>query len=64
MKKLLELRVCHFLSLIFNIILGKHVTEMRADLGGTNVLRPLANILEEKPREGIARQIFLLTGKV
>ena len=39
----------------------KHAQEMEADLGGTELLRPLQHIFETKPRSGYARQVFVLT---
>ena len=38
-----------------------HVEKMTANLGGTNLLSPIQAILAEKPKEGIPRQVFLLT---
>ena len=37
------------------------VTKMDANYGGTEILTPFKAIFEEKPVEGCARQIFLLT---
>ena len=34
---------------------------MEANLGGTEILNPLRNLLEQKPKENYPRQIFLLT---
>lgn len=34
---------------------------MKADLGGTNILRPLREVLQSKPKEGYPRQLFVLT---
>eukprot|EP01114_Cavostelium_apophysatum_P011558 TRINITY_DN2587_c0_g1_i1.p1 TRINITY_DN2587_c0_g1~~TRINITY_DN2587_c0_g1_i1.p1 ORF type:complete len:806 (-),score=163.68 TRINITY_DN2587_c0_g1_i1:1733-4150(-) len=42
-------------------IAAKHVKDMSADFGGTNILKPLENILTLKPKPGVPRQIFLLT---
>jgi len=39
----------------------KHVTSLTANMGGTNIKEPLMAIFNEKPKEGIPRQIFLLT---
>ena len=39
----------------------KHVAKMNADLGGTEVFRPLEAIFKERTIEGHAKQIFLLT---
>ena len=39
----------------------KHVQEMQADLGGTELLTPLRHVFGMKPRSGYARQIFVLT---
>eukprot|EP00026_Physarum_polycephalum_P002556 Phypoly_transcript_02563.p1 GENE.Phypoly_transcript_02563~~Phypoly_transcript_02563.p1 ORF type:complete len:905 (+),score=178.71 Phypoly_transcript_02563:1-2715(+) len=39
----------------------KHVTDMKANLGGTNLLNPMRIILNSEPREGIPRQLFILT---
>jgi uncharacterized protein with von Willebrand factor type A (vWA) domain len=38
-----------------------HVDKITANMGGTNILTPLASIFTEKTKEGIPRQIFLLT---
>jgi Ca-activated chloride channel family protein len=37
------------------------VKEMRADLGGTEILSPLKAILEKKPNPELPRQLFVLT---
>lgn len=34
---------------------------MSANLGGTNILRPLEEVLKSKPKEGYPRQLFVLT---
>lgn len=34
---------------------------MTADLGGTQIHKPLENILKKEPMKGYPRQIFLLT---
>ncbi len=34
---------------------------MGADLGGTSLLPPLQDVLSYKPRDGIPRQLFVLT---
>ena len=39
----------------------KHAEGMQADLGGTELLRPLQHIFETKPHSGYARQVFVLT---
>ena len=39
----------------------KHVQEMQADLGGTELLTPLQHVFGMKPRSRYARQIFVLT---
>ena len=39
----------------------KHVQEMQADLGGTELLTPLQRVFGRKPRSGYARKIFVLT---
>ena len=39
----------------------QHSQEMKADLGGTELLNPLKHIFEMKPRAGYARQVFVLT---
>ncbi|KAJ6238616.1 von willebrand factor a domain-containing protein 5a [Anaeramoeba flamelloides] len=38
-----------------------HSSKMQANLGGTNILRPLEFIFKTEPARGYARQIFLLT---
>jgi hypothetical protein len=38
-----------------------HVNNLEANLGGTEVLPPLMSIFSERTKEGIPRQIFLLT---
>jgi hypothetical protein len=42
-------------------IATKHVQQMSANLGGTNILRPLQEVLQSKPKEGYPRQLFILT---
>ena len=39
----------------------QHVEKMTANLGGTNLLSPLQAIFAEKAKEGIPRQLFILT---
>jgi uncharacterized protein with von Willebrand factor type A (vWA) domain len=39
----------------------KHCEKMTANLGGTNLLSPLKAIFGEKSKEGIPRQLFVLT---
>lgn len=34
---------------------------MFANLGGTNILTPLSQVLQTKPKEGYPRQLFILT---
>ncbi len=34
---------------------------MSANLGGTNIVKPLLEILSQAPKQGIPRQIFLMT---
>jgi hypothetical protein len=34
---------------------------MSANLGGTNILRPLQELLQTKTKEGYPRQLFILT---
>lgn len=41
--------------------LADHVSHMSANLLGTNILTPLEQILESKPKEGYPRQLFVLT---
>ena len=38
-----------------------HVAGMTANMGGTNLSRPLAAVLAEAPREGVPRLLFVLT---
>jgi len=38
-----------------------YVNNLSANMGGTNILNPLMDIFKTKPKEGIPRQIFLLT---
>jgi uncharacterized protein YegL len=38
-----------------------HVTKMTANLGGTNILKPLEEVLRAKTKEGYPRQLFILT---
>jgi len=38
-----------------------HCASLRADLGGTEILRPLLDILTKPTKEGYPRQVFLLT---
>jgi Ca-activated chloride channel family protein len=40
---------------------SRHVAGLRADLGGTEILRPLTAILEKKPDPERPRQLFVLT---
>ena len=39
----------------------RHASGMQADLGGTELLSPLRDILGEEPASGLARQVFVLT---
>lgn len=39
----------------------QHVKSMFANLGGTNILKPLEEVLKSKPKEGYPRQLFVLT---
>lgn len=36
-----------------------HVTNMKADLGGTNIIKPLLEIFKSDALPGISRQIFV-----
>lgn len=38
-----------------------HVDKMTANMGGTEILNPLKSIFSTKPKEGIPRQLFVLT---
>ncbi len=38
-----------------------HCTKLEADLGGTEILSPLQNILQTPPTSGFSRQLFILT---
>lgn len=38
-----------------------HTQTMQADLGGTELLLPLKDILSQKPPHGLSRQVFVLT---
>ena len=40
---------------------SQHVKQLRADLGGTEILAPLKAVLEKKPNPELPRQVFLLT---
>jgi len=40
---------------------SNHISSMRADYGGTELLNPLQNILQRKPIAGYDRQVFVLT---
>jgi hypothetical protein len=40
---------------------SEHASKMTANMGGTNILAPLVSLFKTKPKEGIPRQIFLLT---
>jgi Ca-activated chloride channel family protein len=40
---------------------AKHVRELDADLGGTEILPALEHVLAAKPLEGLPRQVFVLT---
>jgi hypothetical protein len=35
---------------------------MEANLDGTDILKPLKEVLQTKPRDGYPRQLFILTG--
>ena len=37
------------------------ITRLVADLGGTEILEPLQNVLQAAPQQGYARQVFVLT---
>eukprot|EP01113_Clastostelium_recurvatum_P011179 TRINITY_DN1563_c2_g1_i5.p1 TRINITY_DN1563_c2_g1~~TRINITY_DN1563_c2_g1_i5.p1 ORF type:complete len:1057 (+),score=336.60 TRINITY_DN1563_c2_g1_i5:93-3173(+) len=39
----------------------QHITNLKADLGGTEIYNPLKAILKDPPKEGIPRQVFILT---
>ncbi|KAL6040638.1 von Willebrand factor A domain-containing protein 5A [Balamuthia mandrillaris] len=39
----------------------KHVTNLKANLGGTNILQPLELVLKSKTIDGYPRQLFILT---
>ncbi|ELR24559.1 von Willebrand factor type A domain containing protein [Acanthamoeba castellanii str. Neff] len=39
----------------------KHVDQMFANLGGTDILKPLTEVLQQPPKEGYPRQLFILT---
>ena len=39
----------------------KKVKAMSANLGGTEIYHPLQSLITQKPKEGYAKQIFLLT---
>jgi uncharacterized protein YegL len=38
-----------------------HIARLTADLGGTNLLTPIVNIMKSEPPEGFTRQMFVLT---
>jgi hypothetical protein len=38
-----------------------HCSTLEADLGGTEILSPLQNILQTPPTTGFSRQLFILT---
>ncbi len=40
---------------------AKHVQQLDADLGGTEILKPLEHVLGAAPRPGLPRQVFVLT---
>lgn len=42
-------------------IAAKHVALMNADLDGTDILKPLKEVLQTKPKDGYPRQLFILT---
>src|SRR5690242_1180554 len=39
----------------------KHVAGMRADQGGTEILKALTEVLSQPPERGYSRQLFILT---
>ena len=39
----------------------KHANKLSADLGGTELLRPLEYVFDQKPVSGLPRQVFVLT---
>lgn len=39
-----------------------HVDDMQADMGGTNILSPLLEVLRKPVKPGVPRQLFVLTG--
>ena len=39
----------------------QHISTVTADLGGTEILKPLQHVYSVKPKPGLSRQIFLLT---
>jgi uncharacterized protein with von Willebrand factor type A (vWA) domain len=42
-------------------VASAHVAKMDANLGGTNIVQPLKAIFQEKAKERVPRQLFILT---